>query len=58
MPRDVPQGTGRAKSEIAAHELDKLLGLNMVPPTVERRYKGDMGAAVMWCSPTKSFGSS
>ena len=26
--------------------LDKLLGLNMVPPTVERRYKGDMGAAV------------
>src|SRR3954466_8619076 len=24
------------KSEIAAYELDKLLGLNMVPPTVER----------------------
>jgi hypothetical protein len=43
------------KSEIAAYELDKLLGLNMVPPTVERRYKGDVGAAVMWCSPTKSF---
>jgi hypothetical protein len=43
------------KSEIAAYELDKLLGLNMVPPTVERRLKGDMGAAVMWCSPTKSF---
>ena len=43
------------KSEIAAYEIDKLLGLNMVPPTVERRVKGDLGAAVMWCSPTQSF---
>jgi hypothetical protein len=42
-------------SEIAAYELDKLLQLNMVPPTVEREYKGDKGAAVMWASPTKSF---
>lgn len=44
------------KSEIAAYELDKILGLDMVPPTVERRVKGETGAAVMWCSPTKSFG--
>jgi len=43
------------KSEIAAYELDKLLGLGMVPPTVEKRVKGDTGAAVMWVSPTKSF---
>src|SRR5262249_57240737 len=42
-------------SEVAAYELDKLLQLNMVPPTVEREYKGDRGAAVMWASPTKSF---
>ena len=42
-------------SEIAAYEMDKLLELNMVPPTVEREYHSDRGAAVMWCSPTKSF---
>lgn len=36
------------KSEIAAYELDKLLGLNMVPPAVEKRWKGDRGAAVQW----------
>ncbi len=43
------------KSEIAAYELDKMLGLDMVPPTVEKRVKGDLGAAVMWCSGVKSF---
>jgi hypothetical protein len=43
------------KSEIAAYELDKHLGLNMVPPTVEKRYKGELGAAVMWCPSVKSF---
>jgi hypothetical protein len=43
------------KSEIAAYELDKLLELNMVPPTIERRVNNDLGAAIMWCTPTKSF---
>jgi len=43
------------KSEIAAYEIDKLLELNMVPPTVERTIKGETGAAIMWCSPTKNF---
>jgi hypothetical protein len=43
------------KSEIAAYEIDKLLHLDMVPPTVEKTYKGQKGAAVMWASPTKSF---
>lgn len=43
------------RSEIAAYELDKLLGLGMVPPTVERQVEGKVGAAVLWASPTKSF---
>ena len=36
------------KSEIAAYELDKLLGLGMVPPAVEKRHKHERGAAVLW----------
>jgi hypothetical protein len=43
------------KSEVAAYELDKLLGMGMIPPTVEREVKGEKGAAVMWVSPVKSF---
>lgn len=30
--------------EIAAYQLDKYLDLNMVPPTVEKRFKGDRGS--------------
>jgi hypothetical protein len=36
------------RSEIAAYELDKLLELDMVPPTVERRVKGDRVSAQLW----------
>jgi len=36
------------KNEIAAYELDKLLGLGLVPPTVERRLKGDLGSLQLW----------
>ena len=43
------------KAEIAAYEIDKLIALDMVPPTVERRLDGALGAAVMWVSGTKSF---
>ncbi len=30
--------------EIAAYRLDKHLGLNMIPPTVERRFRGERGS--------------
>jgi hypothetical protein len=36
------------KSEIAAYEMDKLLELHMVPPTVERKLNGMNGALIMW----------
>jgi hypothetical protein len=42
------------KSEIAAYELDKLLGLRMVPPAVERQIDGDVGAAIMWLPDIRS----
>lgn len=36
------------RSEIAAYELDKILGLGMVPPTVERKYSGQTGSLQLW----------
>lgn len=43
------------KAEIAAYELDKLLGLNMVPPAVERSIRGARGAIVMWVDGVKGW---
>jgi hypothetical protein len=34
--------------EIAAYELDKLLGTDLVPPTIERRFRGEAGALTLW----------
>jgi hypothetical protein len=34
--------------EIAAYRLDKLIGLDMVPVTVEREFKGKKGALSLW----------
>lgn len=34
--------------EIAAYQLDKYLNLNMVPPTVERRFQGNRGSCQLW----------
>lgn len=41
------------KADIAAYELDKLLGLDMVPVCVEMRVKGDLGGASTWVENTK-----
>lgn len=39
------------KSEIAAYELDKLLGMGMVPVAVERKWDHETGAAILWLAP-------
>jgi hypothetical protein len=36
------------KSEIASYKLDRLLELNMVPPTVEIKYEGQFASATLW----------
>ena len=36
------------KNEVPAYELDKLLGLGMVPATVSRRYRSAEGALTAW----------
>jgi hypothetical protein len=43
------------KSEIAAYELDKLLGLNMVPVAVERDINRETGAAILWLEGVRSW---
>jgi hypothetical protein len=36
------------KWEIAAYQLDKYLGLNMVPPTVEKEFREERGSCQLW----------
>jgi hypothetical protein len=36
------------QAEVVAYELDKLIGLNMVPPTVERSIGGQEGSLQLW----------
>ena len=43
------------KAEIAAYKLDRMLGMNMVPPIVERNMNGKNGAAVLWVENTRGW---
>lgn len=36
------------KSEIAAYKLDRILGLDMVPPTIERRVGANLASLQLW----------
>jgi hypothetical protein len=36
------------KHEIAAYRFDRLLGLNMIPPTVEKRFQGSRGSCQLY----------
>jgi hypothetical protein len=40
------------KSEIAAYKLDRLLELDMVPPTVERKFDGEFASVQLWIENT------
>jgi hypothetical protein len=56
LPPGRPKGYWESyKSEIAAYELDKLLGMDMVPPAVEKRVEGERGAAVLWVKPVRGW---
>jgi hypothetical protein len=41
--------------EIAAYRIDRLLGLNMITPTIERRFQGDLGSCQYWIDDTMSL---
>jgi hypothetical protein len=41
------------KSEIAAYKLDRILQLDMVPPTVERRVGNDVASIQLWVEGTR-----
>jgi hypothetical protein len=43
------------KTEIAAYRLSKYLGLDMVPPTVEKEKDGNKGACQLWVKYWKNF---
>jgi hypothetical protein len=43
------------RSEIAAYELDRILGLDMVPVTVERRVNADLAAVQLWIEGTRTL---
>jgi hypothetical protein len=45
------------RHEVAVYELDKLLGLRLVPPTVERRIGGQSGSLQMWVDGAMTEGS-
>src|SRR5262245_53434090 len=45
------------RSEIAAYKLDRLLQLDMVPPTVERRVDGDLVSVQLWVDDAQTIGT-
>jgi hypothetical protein len=49
LPSGIKSGFWEAyKSEIAAYKLDRILGLDMVPPTIERRVGSELASLQLW----------
>ncbi len=49
LPSGIKSGFWEAyKSEVAAYKLDRMLGLDMVPPTVERRVGSELASLQLW----------
>jgi hypothetical protein len=49
LPSGIKSGYWEAyKSEIAAYKMDRILGLDMVPPTIERRVGSDLASLQLW----------
>ena len=46
----IGNGSDRYKHELAAYELNKILGLNAIPPTVARSFEGKSGIFQYWIS--------
>ena len=56
LPPGRPSGYWESyKSEIAAYELDKVLGMGMVPVAVEKKWNRETAAAILWLSPIHSW---
>jgi hypothetical protein len=56
LPMGRPNGYWESyKSEIAAYALDQRLELGMVPVAVEKRWKNEVGAAILWLAPVRSW---
>ena len=45
----------RWRYEIAAYRFDRLMGLGRIPPTIERRVKGEKGSLQLWIEDTISL---
>jgi hypothetical protein len=43
------------QAEVVAYKMDKLLGLDMVPPTVERNIGGQLGSLQLWVDGVKLY---
>ncbi len=56
--KDIDTSEGRAdrwRYDVAAYRVDVLLGLDMVPPTVERRFQGRPGSIQLWMEGTETL---